>query len=350
MNGEISIDFKTRMDEESLPITWWDEKKYASANYGAAELKELFIEKGFDFAKSKKLVSDCIVACGTGINGIVLDYFAGSGTTAHAVINLNREDGGSRKYIMVEMGEYFDTVTKPRVQKVIYSEDWKDGKPVSRKGISHAFKYLRLESYEDTLNNIVIEEGTLGFLTNPGVKEQYMLHYLLPDETKGSPSLLNIDLLEHPFAYALNITRRQESKVTVIDLVETFNYLIGLKVERSFARQGFDAEFTTGEYGAVTAKLKDGSTYRFKMVEGTTLNGDRVLVIWRDLTGDKIKDNAVLDAFFQRKKISTTDFEYRKIYVNGDNNLPNLRADEESWKVVLIEEEMKKRMFITENF
>ena len=90
--------------------------------------------------------------------------------------------------------------------------------------------------------------------------------------------------------------------------METFNYLIGLKVERSFARQGFDAEFTTGEYGAVTATLKSGSTYRFKMVEGTTLSGDRVLVIWRDLTGDKIKDNAVLDAFFERKKISTTDF------------------------------------------
>ena len=59
-----------------------------------------------------------------------LDYFAGSGTTAHAVIDLNREDGGHRKYILVEMGDYFDTVLKPRIQKVIYSKDWKDGKPV----------------------------------------------------------------------------------------------------------------------------------------------------------------------------------------------------------------------------
>jgi len=47
-NGEISIDFKTRMDEESLPTTWWDKKEYASANYGAAELKALFGEKNFD--------------------------------------------------------------------------------------------------------------------------------------------------------------------------------------------------------------------------------------------------------------------------------------------------------------
>ncbi len=280
---------------------------------------------------------------------VVLDYFAGSGTTGHAVIILNREDGGKRKYILVEMGEYFDTVTKPRIQKVIYSEDWKDGKPVSRKGSSHAFKYLRLESYEDTLNNIEIEDVTLKFLTNPAVKEQYMLHYLLPNETRGSVSLLNIDLLEHPFNYAMNITRKQESNITNIDLVETFNYLIGLKVERSYARQSFDAEFTTGEHGSVTTRLKSGSTYRFKMVEGITNSGDRTLVIWRDLTGDKIKDNAVLDAFFERKKINTTDFEYKKIYVNGDNNLPNLRADDESWKVILIEEEMKNRMFSPEN-
>ena len=52
---------------------------------------------------------------------VIMDYFAGSGTTGHAVINLNRADDGSRKYILVEMGEYFDTVTKPRMQKVIYS-------------------------------------------------------------------------------------------------------------------------------------------------------------------------------------------------------------------------------------
>lgn len=329
--------------------TTWTDKKYSANSYGSALLTAMFKTTEFKYPKSIYTVMDCVRA---GLSdweeGIVLDYFAGSGTTAHAVINLNREDGGSRKYILVEMGEYFDTVTKPRIQKVIYSEDWRDGKPVSRKGSSHAFKYLRLESYEDTLNNIEIEDGTLKFLTNPAVKEHYMLHYLLPDETRGSLSLLTIDRLEHPFDYAMKITRQQESRETVIDLVETFNYLIGLKVERSLALQSYDAEFITSQYGAVTAKLKSGSTYRFKMVEGTIRKGERVLVIWRDLTGDKIKDNAVLDAFFERKKISTTDFEYKKIYVNGDNNLPNLRTDEESWKVVLIEEEMKKRMFSIE--
>lgn len=88
------------------------------------------------------------------------------------------------------MGEYFDTVTKPRIQKVIYSMDtdnqkgWKDGKPVSRKGSSHAFKYLRLESYEDTLNNIVLSGGNYDLLG--AAVEGYMLSYMLNTESSGS--------------------------------------------------------------------------------------------------------------------------------------------------------------------
>ena len=57
-----------------------------------------------------------------------IDYFAGSGTTGHAVINLNREDGGQRKFILVEMGEYFDTVLLPRIKKVTFAPEWKNGR------------------------------------------------------------------------------------------------------------------------------------------------------------------------------------------------------------------------------
>ena len=91
---------------------------------------------------------------------IVLDYFAGSGTTGHATIKLNREDNGLRKYILVEMGEYFNTVTKPRIQKVIYSDSWKNGKPEDKKGISQMFKYIALENYEDSLNNLELRKTT----------------------------------------------------------------------------------------------------------------------------------------------------------------------------------------------
>ena len=83
----------------------------------------------FSFPKSIFAVSDCLKVANLGRihNGSVLDYFAGSGTTGHAVIALNREDGGERKYILAEMGDHFNTVMLPRLKKATYAPDWKDG-------------------------------------------------------------------------------------------------------------------------------------------------------------------------------------------------------------------------------
>ena len=158
-NGGISIDFKIRMDTNAMPKTWWDDSKYASANLGAKGLKNIFGAKDFDFAKAVGLVEDCLRASCCGPNSIVLDYFAGSGTTAHAVMNLNREDDGSRNYMLIEMGDYFHTVVLPRIKKVIYSKDWKDGKPISCAGVSHFLKYYTLEQYEETLKNSRYDDG-----------------------------------------------------------------------------------------------------------------------------------------------------------------------------------------------
>ncbi|HRJ16217.1 MAG TPA: DNA methyltransferase, partial [Saprospiraceae bacterium] len=252
-------------------------------------------------------------------SSLVLDYFAGSGTTGHAVINLNREDGGRRKYILVEMGQYFDTVTKPRIQKVVYSADWKDGKPVGRKGSSHAFKYLRLESYEDALNNLQLRRSAeQQQLLDLGGRfaEEYLLHYWLDTESAGS--LLSVAAFERPFDYRLRIIREHEALPTRIDLVETFNYLIGLRVESSQRIRGFH------------------------VVSGQNLAGERILVIWRNTDE---QDNAALDAFFQKQGYNTRDREYDRIYVNGDNNLENLKTGDEQWKVGLIEEEFLRRMF-----
>lgn len=274
------------------------------------------------------------------LNGVVLDYFAGSGTSAHALININRENQTHNKYILIEMGEYIDQITKPRIEKVVYSRDWKKGKPVSRKGSSHAFKYLRLESYEDTLNNIVLSGGNYDMLG--AVREGYMLSYMLSTESVGSASLLNVEKLDKPFSYKMNIIRNLESAERNIDLVETFNYLIGLTVVKSHALVSYDADFPRGEYGVVSATLKDGDTYKFKAVEGTVPSGEKTLVIWREMTGDIEKDNAALDAYFLSIPNARS---FKRIYVNCDNNLLNLRGNGESWQVNLIDEEMKTRMF-----
>ena len=63
--------------------------------------------------------------------------------SVHAVISLNREDNGNRKYILVEQGEYFDTVVKPRIQKAVYSSEWDKGRATNPEtGISQCFKIL----------------------------------------------------------------------------------------------------------------------------------------------------------------------------------------------------------------
>jgi adenine-specific DNA-methyltransferase len=79
-------------------------------------------------------------------------------------------------------------------------------------------------------------------------------------------------------------------------------------------------------------------------------NGQRekVLIVWRKLTGDLEKDNLMLDEWFQKNRISTRDFEFNTIYVNGSSNLPNLKLDDENWKVRLIEEEFMKHMWDVE--
>lgn len=321
-DGSYQIYRKYRPNQEgTLPGTWWSDSKYSASESGTKVLQDIFGEKLFSFPKSIYAVKDALLAMNLGsqYSGMALDYFAGSGSTGHAVINLNREDGGSRKYILVEMGQYFDTVTKPRVQKVIYSADWKDGKPVGRQGSSHAFKYLRLESYEDVLNNLQLkakddQQQQLGL--NDRFQEEYMLSYLLDVESKGS--LLNVGHFENPFDYKLNIIKDNEQVPTKVDLVETFNYLIGLQVHTTERIRGFHV--VTGENRA----------------------GERILVIWRNL---QEKNNADLNTFFQKQQYNTRDQEFDRIYVNGDNNLENLKIGDEKWKVVLIEEAFLQGMF-----
>jgi adenine-specific DNA-methyltransferase len=208
--GRQIIEIKFYIDEEGvLPKTIWDDKTFNATAYGTTLLRNLMgTSQAFSFPKSVYAVQQSLRVLGANeINVSILDYFAGSGTTGHAVINLNREDEGKRRYILVEMGDYFDAVLKPRIAKVVYSETWKDGKPAARDtGISHCFKYLRLESYEDALNNLTFDEDTgaqPGARRQPALREDYMLHYLLDVETRGSQSLLNIAAFADPTAYTL---------------------------------------------------------------------------------------------------------------------------------------------------
>jgi adenine-specific DNA-methyltransferase len=79
-----------------------------------------------------------------------------------------------------------------------------------------------------------------------------------------------------------------------------------------------------------------------RVVEGTNPEGERVLVLWRNLDET---DNDALNQWFEKQDYNTRDQEYDLIYVNGDNNLENLRRPDQTWKVRLIEEEFQRLMF-----
>ncbi len=160
-NGESFVVYeKDRLKKKTIPKSLWAGPTYAASSHGTILLQNILgvSKTGFSYPKSINTVEDSLTI-GLNPHSIVLDYFAGSGTTAHAVINLNREDGGNRKYLLIEMGEYFHTVLLPRIKKVVYSKDWKDGEPVSRQGSSHCFKYYALEQYEETLRNSRYKDG-----------------------------------------------------------------------------------------------------------------------------------------------------------------------------------------------
>jgi len=369
---------KSRFRYKSL----WHDARYSANSWGTVVLNSILPGNPFTYPKSIFTVRDCVDA---GLNnsseGNVLDYFAGSGTTGHAVINLNREDGGRRKFILVEMGDYFDTVLLPRLKKVTFTPEWKDGKPKRLATPEEAersprvFKVVRLESYEDTLNNLEVKRTKAqdDLFSQPevqgpdGFREQYILRYMLDVETRGSASLLNIQAFTDPTQYRLKVKRpgSDESREVCVDLIETFNWLIGLVAHHISAPRRFSAAFKRDPdpdlpEGAPRRLLIDGrlkedpdGRWWFRTVEGETRDGRRALVIWRNRPGGEEPegvehDNLVLDEWFKRQGYSSKDSEFDLIYVNGTNNLENLKAPDDTWKVRLIEEDFHRLMFETE--
>jgi adenine-specific DNA-methyltransferase len=289
-------------------------------NDGEAELSRMFGESGlFLSPKSSDFVRK-VVNQTTRKDDWFFDFFGGSGSSGHAVIAQNREDGGKRKQILVEVGNHFTNLLVPRIKKAIYSSGWQGGKPTDRKGVSFAFKCLRLESYEDALNNLELKRSGQQslLLDDPELREQYVLSYMLDIESRGSQSLLNVHGFRNPDQYKLKVERNGESLLVNVDLVETFNWLLGLTVKHVDVIRGV------------------------RVVDGTNPKGERVLVLWRN--ADEL-DNDKLDKWFEKQGYSTRDLEYGLIYVNGDNNLENLRRSDQTWKVRLIEEEFHRLMF-----
>ena len=259
-----------------------------------------------------------MVRTNTESGDVILDFFAGSGTTAHAVMKLNKEDGGNRKFILVEMADYFETIILPRIKKVAYSFNWKDGRPQDTDGLGVFFKYQILEQYEDTLDNLELKESKPH---KDFFKDDYLIKYFLEIETKDDPHLLNISMLKDPYNYRLkvNLSEVGEPKEMAVDVIETFNYLLGLKINK------------------LMRKEREGNIYTFVLGEK---GGKSVAVVWRVYWEVWAEEDYKKDRDFIEEVLK--EFRPEIIYINGQHALAF-----ESFKpdVRNVEPEFKRRMF-----
>jgi adenine-specific DNA-methyltransferase len=187
---------------------------------GTYEIKNLFNERVFEYPKPSDLIKH-LLKIGSCNDSLILDFFAGSGTTAHAVMKLNKEDGGNRKFILVEMADYFETVILPRIKKVAYSFNWEDGKPQDTDGLGVFFKYYELEQFEDTLAKVVYED-----LEPLAIKGKIMYEQDIFMGDKKMSDVLELD-------YEKGNVRVDLSKLyDNIDIAETLSNVLGKWIKR----------------------------------------------------------------------------------------------------------------------
>jgi len=141
--GKGGIRRKTYLENlgGKVPTNFWPYLETGHTDEAKKEVLAIFEGKAsFDTPKPHRLIEYVLKVAGSE-HTLILDSFAGSGTTAHAVLNMNKADGGNRKFILIEMGDYADTITAQRVKRVIDGYG-KDKKAVP--GTGGSFSYYEL--------------------------------------------------------------------------------------------------------------------------------------------------------------------------------------------------------------
>ena len=142
-DGKGGIRRKTYLNNVGgrIPTNFWPFSETGHTDEAKKEMLAIFDGKAtFDTPKPHRLIEFVLKVAGTQ-DALILDSFAGSGTTAHAVLNMNKADGGHRKFILVEMGDYADTITAERVKRVIHG--YGEGKNAVE-GTGGSFSYYEL--------------------------------------------------------------------------------------------------------------------------------------------------------------------------------------------------------------
>lgn len=164
-NGlQIYFKFRGGLDGQLSQSIWYD-SKFSASEYGTRTVDKLLGKRElFSYPKSPEAVKESILASTNDDNAIILDFFAGSGTTAQAVLDLNKEDGGNRKFILVEQLDYIEIVTTKRVHEVIKQN--KGGEFVRVDLMESNEKFLNDIQDSKELRQVLHKIKQSGFLTH----------------------------------------------------------------------------------------------------------------------------------------------------------------------------------------
>ena len=150
---KLAVYIKSRINNDGmLPLTWWDKKEYSATTHGTNLLKDVFSSlQVFAYPKSLHAVKDCLRVLSEKKDAIFLDYFAGSGTTGHAILELNKEDGGERRFILCTNNEnkICEDVTYPRLKKIMTGYTNRSKSKVT--GLGGSLKYFKTSFVKKSL-------------------------------------------------------------------------------------------------------------------------------------------------------------------------------------------------------
>ena len=251
-----------RSTKRSPVFSNWTDKRYNAGTYGSDIIKDMFgSSEAFSYPKSINTVKDALV---TALNSkpetYVLDFFGGSGTTPHAVLELNKErqasDFGRLKFIAFEVNRYFDPVIVNRVKKAGASINWSGGKSISLNGPGLFMRIQEIEQYEDTLENLALLEtkaqAAMGF-----EDLAFSIQYRLDREARRL--FQSVDHFRSPFGYSIKCAQGGGEAVDRdVDLVESLIYLLGLDVTRIYREdQGVVVTGTDRRNRSVTVLFRE---------------------------------------------------------------------------------------------
>jgi adenine-specific DNA-methyltransferase len=235
-NGNWTVYYKYRPANTGvLPTTMWIDSKFSATEHGTGVLKKLFKQSDiFSYPKSIFAVEEALKVSGaTEENALVIDFFAGSGTTVHAILQMNATAGTNTRFLVVEVNKYFEAVILPRIKKVAASLNWESGIAQKVAGPGVFVRVQSLEQYDDTLESLDTESEAAQTGELPFHDPAFALRYRL--DTAARALYCGIDRFASPFGYTL---RRAdgggEARACEVDLVESIPYLLGMDVDRLY--------------------------------------------------------------------------------------------------------------------